>query len=387
LRVLAPSPLSGRGIKGEGQGRGAWHWRGNVALLGVALAFFLYPLLPNEDVINSDWPAFATGARMIVHDPGHLYDFDAQRRVELEVTGGRVLVTLGIHGILPFLAPAWVALIAVPFDLLGPDLGGRLWILFGLLCLVAGLYFATRPRPPTAILPAFASVPTALMMLNAQLDGIVALGIGAAVALWSRPYFAGLALGLTLVKPQLVLPLGVGLLVFRRWRVLAGWATVGLVLLAATLVISPHWVVDWLGQTRSTIQTGAREVDLPHFAAFLPSSVQTVGLVGLTLVAIGGALALAARRRKELKAAAAILVIGGVVASPHSLPSDLVVVAVGLAIWGATTWKEWLALSVTALIAAFAPDPVPAALGLALVLWLTLRISLWRLGPAPASAR
>src|ERR1700674_4010748 len=244
------------------------------------------------------------------------------------------------------------------------------------------------PAPAANCNPsAFASVPTALMMLNAQLDGIVALGIGAAVALWSRPYFAGLALGLTLVKPQLVLPLGVGLLVFRRWRVLAGWATVGLVLLAATLVISPHWVVDWLGQTRSTIQTGAREVDLPHFAAFLPSSVQTVGLVGLTLVAIGGALALAARRRKELKAAAAILVIGGVVASPHSLPSDLVVVAVGLAIWGATTWKEWLALSVTALVAALAPDPVPAGVGSALILWLTLRISLWRQGPVPASAR
>src|SRR4029077_19221634 len=116
-----------------------WRWRGNIALLGVALAFFIYPLLPNDDVINSDWPAFATGARLIVADPGHLYDFDAQRRVELGVTGGRTLVPLGIHGILPFLAPAWVALIAVPFDLLGADLGGRLWILFGLICLIAGL--------------------------------------------------------------------------------------------------------------------------------------------------------------------------------------------------------------------------------------------------------
>jgi hypothetical protein len=361
-----------------------WRWRGNIALLGVGLAFFLYPLLPNDDVINSDWPAFATGARMIVYDPGHLYDIDAQRRVELDVTGGRTLVTLGIHGILPFLAPAWVAFIAVPFDLLGTDLGGRLWILFGLLCLVAGLYFATRPRPPTAILPAFASVPTALLMLNAQLDGIVALGIGAAFSLWARPYLAGLALGLTLVKPQLVLPLGFGLLLMRKWRVLAGWATVGLVILTATLVLSPHWVFDWLGQTRSTIQTGAREVDLPHFAAFLPSSVQTIGLVGLTLFAIGDALALAARRRNELNAAAAILVIGGVVASPHSLPSDLVLVAVGLAIWGAATWKEWLALSVVALVAALAPDPVPAGVGLALMWWLTLRISFWRRGPVPA---
>ena len=106
-----------------------WQWRGQIALIGVALAFVLYPLVPNEDVINSDWPAFATGARLIVQDPAHLYDLNVQRRIQRDVTGGRVLVTLGIQGILPFLAPAWVALLAVPFELLGTDIGGRLWIL------------------------------------------------------------------------------------------------------------------------------------------------------------------------------------------------------------------------------------------------------------------
>jgi hypothetical protein len=55
------------------------------------------------------------------------------------VTGGRVLVTLGIEGILPFLAPAWVAMLAVPFDALGTDLGGRVWISFGLAAWPGGL--------------------------------------------------------------------------------------------------------------------------------------------------------------------------------------------------------------------------------------------------------
>src|SRR2546421_8453892 len=140
-----------------------WRWRGNIALLGVALAFVLYPILPNEDVINSDWPAFATGALMIVDDPGQLYDLHAQSRFQDHVTGGRRLVTLGIGGILPFLAPAWVALLAVPFEAFGTDVGGRLWILFGLACLAAGLFFATRPRPPTAILPRFAAGPAPLL--------------------------------------------------------------------------------------------------------------------------------------------------------------------------------------------------------------------------------
>jgi len=81
----------------------------------------------------------------------------AQQRVQLDVTGGRTLVTLGIHGILPFLAPAYVALLAVPFELLGTDIGGRVWILFGLVCLAAGLYLATRPRHPTVNILSFYS--------------------------------------------------------------------------------------------------------------------------------------------------------------------------------------------------------------------------------------
>jgi hypothetical protein len=368
-----------------------WRWRGNVALGGVALALVLFPMLPNDDVINSDWPAFATGARLIVSDPSHLYDLNVQQRVENQVTGGRVLVTLGIRGILPFLAPAWVALLAVPFEVFGTDIGGRLWILFGLACLGAGLYLATRPRPPTAFLPAFASVPTALMMLNAQLDGIVALGIGAAIALWSRPYLAGLALGLTLMKPQLVLPLGFALLLARRWRVIAGWASAGGALLFPTLALNPHWVFDWLGQTRSTVQTGAREIDLAHFAVLFPSSVQGLALAATTVIAIAAVLFLAWRRRDDFQSAATIVIAGGVVAAPHSLPADLVVVGLAMAVWGQARWYEWLGLSAGALITALAAPPVPAIVGVAMVAWVCLRASGALTSrppePVPASAR
>jgi len=248
-------------------------------MLAVAVGFVIYPLIESgNDVINSDWPAFATGARIMVSDPGHLYDFDVQRRVELEVTGGRTLITLGINGILPFVAPAWVAFFAIPFELLGTNLGGRLWILFGLACLAFGLYLAVRPRAPAAILPAFASVPTALLLLNAQLDGIVALGIGAAISLSSRKYLAGLCLGLTLLKPQLMLPLGVALIVSRQWRVLGGWATAGVALSAATAVLNPRWVFQWLPALNGPVRPGSREVDLAHFGTLLPAGAQAVAV-------------------------------------------------------------------------------------------------------------
>lgn len=367
-----------------------WRWRGKVALQGVALMFVILPLTPLVDPINSDWPAFATGGRLIVSDPTHLYDFEVQRGVELDVTGGRSLVTLGIHGILPFLAPAWVALIAVPFDLLGTNLGGRLWILFGLACLAFGLYLAVQPRAPAAILPAFAGVPTALLLLNAQLDGLVALGVGAALVLRSRPYLAGLALGLTLVKPQLVLPIGLALLVTRTWRVLAGWAAAGVVLLLSTVALNPHWVVDWLKAAGSTVQPGSREVDVAHFGTLLPAGGQALAEAGLALITMLAVVGLAWRVRADFRSAAAVVVAGGVLAAPHALPTDLVLVALALAIWGAAAWYDWLLLSAGAAIAAVIPAPVPAVIGVLVIGWVCLRaggvIPAWRPGPAPASA-
>ena len=369
-------------------------------MVGIALAFVIYPLTEaKNDVINSDWPAFATGAKLIVEDPGRLYDFDVQRRTQLEVTGGRTLISLGINGILPFLAPAWVAFFAVPFETLGTDLGGRLWILFGLACLALGVLLAVRPRPPTAMLPAFASVPTALLLLNAQLDGLVALGIGAAIAIWMwpagrapsewRPFLAGLCLGLTLLKPQLVLPLGAALILVREWRLLAGWTTAGIALFAAATAVSPRWLLDWLPALGTTVQPGAREVDLAHLGTMLPGAYQAYAVALLSLAALIVVLALAARRREDLPAAVAVLVAGGVLVAPHALPTDLVLVAVGLAIWGKATWADYLLLSVGAMIAALVPAPLPTAVGVLLVGWLCLRVvglSAWPRGRAPASA-
>jgi hypothetical protein len=351
-----------------------WRWRGSVALLAVCVGFVIYPLIESSgDVINSDWPAFATGARIIVDNPGHLYDLNVQRRVESDVTGGRVLVSLGIKGILPFLAPAWAGLVAVPFEQLGTDLGGRLWILCGLACLAAGLLLAVRPRPPSAILPAFASVPTALFLLNAQLDGLVALGVGAAIALWSRPYLAGLALGLTLMKPHLVVTLGFAFILARLWKVLAGWAAAGALLWASTAIFNPRWVLDWLGAVGTTVQPGGREVDLAHLGVFLPTGLRTPAEALISLAATIAVLLLARRRRDDFQAAAAVLVAGSVLAALHALPTDLVMVALALAIWGQARWYDWLLLSTGAAVCALSPDPVPVIVGLVVIGWVCVR--------------
>jgi hypothetical protein len=232
-------------------------------------------------------------------------------------------------------------------------------------------------------------VPTALLLLNAQLDGIVALGIGGALALWSRPFLAGLCLGLTLVKPQLVLPLGAALLLTRSWRVIAGWAVAAAVLLAASAALNPRWVFEWLPALGGTVQPGAREIDLAHLSTALPRAYQALAIVILSLLALLAVLVLARRRRNDFRAAAAVLIAGGVLVAPHALPTDLVLVAVALAVWGEAEWHDWVVLSVGAAVAAVLPAPWPTALGVLVVGWLCLRAAgliAWRRGPARASA-
>jgi hypothetical protein len=182
-------------------------------------------------------------------------------------------------------------------------------------------------------------------------------------------------LGLTLVKPQLLLPLGAALILTREWRVLAGWATAGIVMFAAAAALYPRWVFDWWHVLGTTVQVGAREVNLGHLGTILPSAYVGYGVVALSLLALIGVLMLARRVMSEARAAVAVLVAGGVLVSPHALPADFVVLTVALAIWGQATWADWLVLSAGAIIAAVVPAPVPTVVGVLLVAWLCLRMS------------
>jgi hypothetical protein len=218
---------------------------------------------------------------------------------------------------------------------------------------------------------------------------MVALGIGGAIALWSRPFLAGLCLGLTLLKPQLVLPAGAALLVTRKWRILGGWAVAGLVLWGAAAVLNPRWVFQWLPALNGPVRPASREIDFAHFGTAFPPAVQGYAVAVLSLVALLAVLVLARRRGTEFRPAAAILVAGGVLVAPHALPTDLVVVAVALAIWGEAAWYDWLLLSIGAAIAALTPAPIPALVGVLVIGWVCARAAglTWRRRePAPLSA-
>src|SRR4030081_3477807 len=104
-----------------------------LLIVGLAL------LRGDQQLKNSDWPSFMVAGRLVAAQPDRLYDRDAERREQRAVVGPGGYGLGGYGGLLPVVAPPWVALYAAPFAGLGLGAGGRLWIGAQVLALVAGL--------------------------------------------------------------------------------------------------------------------------------------------------------------------------------------------------------------------------------------------------------
>ena len=371
--------------------------RGRVVLLGVAIGIAAFPLIETQQaLVNSDWPAFAVGGRLAFSgDPDLLYNRPAQVRVQAAITGG-VRLKAGDQGdLLPFDQPPWVALLNAPFAAMGNDLGARLWILLELAALAVGLSLLVGGgQPGWGALAAFAAVPTALMALNAQVDGLVVLGLGAAFVLWrsDRRVLAGCALGLCLAKPHLVVGLAIVLLVAREWRMLAGWALAAAGLLAAVALRDPRWPVQWLSFLSANARHIGSELSPVGAALHLPigQAPALAAAIGMLMLVVVCAVLLARTRRDVPNEAVAVVIAGSLLAAPHALESDLVLGAAALALAGGSSWLEWAGLSAVALVIAVTHDsPSSTILGIVLVGALTLRLGWGRLPlllAAPAGA-
>jgi hypothetical protein len=361
-----------------------WRTRGRIALLGICVAYAAVALgRSDRQLVDSDWTAFATGAHLAAGPlPGLLYDRTAQQRAQDAITGGGGFDLKGQGRLLPFLSPPWVALLAIPFDAAGFGWGGRLLILVGLAALLGGVALAA-PADRWAPLAVAAGFPTLVLVLNAQLDGLVALGLGAAIAAEraGRPGVAGLALGLTLVKPHLVLPVAAAMLLARRWRLVAGWGLAALGLVVVASARHATWTWAWLEATWATVGRNGRELDPGTWPWLLePSWPRPLLTLTLSLAVLALVLAVAVRRSREPWAA---LVAGGVLVAPHALPSDLVLVGLAMAIDGGAGAVEWWVFSVAAAAAAVTPDPWPSVIATALIGSLLLRMARPPAGRSP----
>ena len=277
-------------------------------------------------------------------DGAELYDQQAERSRHLTLLPAGTVIDL------PFITPPTTALLALPLTVLDPGTAFRVWSVIELALLALAVWVAIRagPRPsrigraPRAatLLMAIAAGGTYAFLLLGQIDGLAALGLAAAYAAWrkDRPAAAGfwMALAFAATKPHLAIGLGVWLIARRDWRALGG-AVAGLRRRRRRVAgagrsrrASPGSCPRW--DSRSATPRERARSAFPGWwrrgsaAAPAPATVAIAG----SLIALGGCGLLGARSRGNpgaLEASLAGAAALSLVASPHLLPHDLVILA------------------------------------------------------------
>ena len=391
-----------------------------IALLAAYVV--LWSGVTRDNIGTSDFTASYVGATLMREGHGGaMYDEALQAPLHA------ALIAPLQRGNLPFVNPPLAAAIVVPLTLVPLTAAYRVWQAAQLLMLLAAVVIAARAAPwpaplrrrgveSAAALAALAGTGTLSLGLLAQWDGFIALGLAGAYALWRRDRgFDGgavLAASAAIAKPHLAIGLAALLLGWRERRVLAG-AAVGLavLLMASLAAVGPAGLGGFIG-------AAARDAGRWPLASLLGftgltgswlgngAAAQLLAAAG-SLVALAGCVVLGRRLARDRGALEPCLAAAGVLsllASPHLLSHDMVVLAPvlvwllawasardGLAIWPGRRARAvlagWVVLSLTVAVDLGADRAAPPG---RLVPWALLALAgvlMWQLRPRPAALR
>jgi len=288
--------------------------------------------------LGTDFSSFWTAARLaLAGTPGASWDpiaHAAAQRASFPISAGFKPDYYAFFYPPPFL------LICLPFGLLPYGLALVAWIGLTGVAFLATLREMLPRGWPTLL----AGVGFPAFMLNAMYgqNGAFSAALFAAAAVWldRQPWLAGACLGALCYKPQLGLLIGPALIGARRWRALAGAASVGVLLCLASLPILGRDA--WRGffvdsaLARATLEQGLVEygkmsstfAGLRLLGARLPLAWTVQAAVALATVAMVVAVAW---RRPGGRAEMAVTATGTCLATPFLLGYDLTLLAVPLA--------------------------------------------------------
>jgi hypothetical protein len=276
-------------------------------------------------------------------DGSHLYDQQVEHSRHLSLLPPGTVINL------PFITPPTTALLALPLTALDPGTAFRIWSMVQLLLLALAVWIAIRAGPwparpgrgirPATLLMAMAAGGTYAFLLLGQIDGVAALGLAAAYSAWRHDrcavagFWTGLAFAAT--KPHLAIGLGIWLVARRDWRALGG-ATAGCALVAAVslVLVGPSGLAGFVSSLGFAFGNtpGASTLGIPGLVASWLGTGTAPAVLGVTgsLIALAGCALLGLRSRGNpgaLEASLAGAAALSLVASPHLLPHDLVVLA------------------------------------------------------------
>ena len=183
---------------------------------------------------------YAAGYMVRTGHAHELYDYRAQIRYQAESVSPD-------EPFLPFIRPAYQALIFVPFSVLGYRQAYLAFLALNLLLLFA-IYRLLRPSLanfaarwrwfPLCFFLSF--MPISIALIQGQ-DTIILLAL-LSFAFRSydlgQDFLGGAVLALGLFKLQIVLPIALLFLVWRRWKFVSGFAGLGVLLACVSLLIT-----------------------------------------------------------------------------------------------------------------------------------------------------
>ena len=244
-----------------------------------------------------------------------------------------------------------VALAFAPLARLSYGWSLTIFLALSAVCYGASVWLVCRDLPALGpyrrlVCVLAAASPLFLTLLRyAQLSAFTLLLISAALAALRRDrrFLAGTMLGLMVFKPQMGLVVGVALLMASEWRVVAGAATAGI----AQITIA--WAVSSTPVMRQYMHVLLRLVRDPSLVQIYPTEVHSLrgflqllapGSTALSILATAMVVALLLiavkvwRSRCDIGIRWGTLIVLTVLASPHLLSYDLILLSVPLLTFG-----------------------------------------------------
>ena len=323
-----------------------------------------------HEILDNDLTFVYIGARIGLEQGwSHIYSLGLQHDLFLQ---------LRPHGDFNdgarFISPPPFAWLVVPLTLLGAAGAVYAWLTISVASLVGAWWIAAPgewPKRALWLLAALAWYPVLYSLSLAQPALVIVLITAAAWRLTerSRPYLAGVVLGLSVIKPQLTLLLPLVLLVSGRWKVAVAWAATASVLALASLaVIGGQGLSDYL----SLLEEAQHVVNNRYFTfayllgpGFLSYGAQAI-VIGVAIVA-----AYLNRKSSHARVFALGLVASAVGATYWHLQDYAILV---LAAW--LFWRErpraslrWLLLLIV-IAGEFAWPLTPLPLLIGVAVWL-----------------
>ena len=319
------------------------------------------------DPLDNDLTLVFIGARIgIEHGWSHVYaltlqhELFAQLRPHATFNDGERFVSPP-----PF---AWVILPLVPLGAAGATYA---WLVISLAALAVAWWLAAPgalPRRALWLLGALAWYPVLYGLSLAQPDLVVVAlaAIGWRLVTAHRPYAAGAVLGLSAIKPQLLLFLPLVLLVAGRWKVVAAWAATAAVLAVASLAVIGG---QGLGDYANLLKEAQNVTNNRYFTlAFLLGPGLLSYVAQVAILAVAAVAAYLNRHASDARVFALALVATTIGATYWHLQDFTLLVVAAWLFWrdSPPPWQRWwLLVAVVGGELAWGLTPLPLLLGVA----------------------